>query len=241
MNKNEDLPSEESTQRSKILDSAIKVFSRKGVDGSRLREIADHADVNHAMIKYYFGGKEALWREAVNFLFERQRRELNPEQIFKSTDTDPETTLRRFCEYLIRYWAKYPEHGRLVLQASLSAGPRLDWIAEQTRKTHTQFKELFEPNNTNEPFDVPAIAVLYIIIGACQSVFLLENEVMALYGVDVTNETFIEQFINLASNALATGLSPQALERESARISLKSREVGDGLELTIRIPKPTKG
>lgn len=43
-----------------ILDTAEKLFAEHGYDGTTVRDIADAAAVNLAMISYYFGSKEKL-------------------------------------------------------------------------------------------------------------------------------------------------------------------------------------
>src|SRR6476620_5258242 len=43
-----------------IIDTAEKLFTDKGFSGTSVRDIADEADVNLAMISYYFGSKEKL-------------------------------------------------------------------------------------------------------------------------------------------------------------------------------------
>ena len=45
----------------KILEAAKKVFHRKGYEGSRMQEIADEADINKALLHYYFRIKEKLF------------------------------------------------------------------------------------------------------------------------------------------------------------------------------------
>ncbi|MBX3254311.1 MAG: TetR/AcrR family transcriptional regulator [Chitinophagaceae bacterium] len=49
-----------SDKRAHILDSAEILFAEKGFDGTSVRDIAGHANVNLAMISYYFGSKEKL-------------------------------------------------------------------------------------------------------------------------------------------------------------------------------------
>lgn len=44
----------------KILETAERLFANKGFDGTSVRDIAVEADVNVAMISYYFGSKEKL-------------------------------------------------------------------------------------------------------------------------------------------------------------------------------------
>ncbi|PQJ13155.1 TetR/AcrR family transcriptional regulator [Flavipsychrobacter stenotrophus] len=43
-----------------IINAAEKLFAEKGFDGASVRDIAQEADVNVAMISYYFGSKEKL-------------------------------------------------------------------------------------------------------------------------------------------------------------------------------------
>ncbi|MBS1915085.1 MAG: TetR/AcrR family transcriptional regulator [Bacteroidetes bacterium] len=47
-------------KREHILAVAEKLFGDKGFDGTSVRDIAQHANVNLAMISYYFGSKEKL-------------------------------------------------------------------------------------------------------------------------------------------------------------------------------------
>ncbi len=58
--------------RQKLINSATKLFAHKGFDGASTREIASHAGVNISMIKYYFNGKEGLYRAIIDDLIEKQ-------------------------------------------------------------------------------------------------------------------------------------------------------------------------
>jgi AcrR family transcriptional regulator len=56
------------TTREKILASARKEFSDKGLDGSRVDRIAEASGVNKAMIYYHFSSKEGLYRAVLEEL-----------------------------------------------------------------------------------------------------------------------------------------------------------------------------
>jgi len=45
----------------KILNAAQKVFIQKGMDGSRMQEIANEAGINKALLHYYFRTKQKLF------------------------------------------------------------------------------------------------------------------------------------------------------------------------------------
>ncbi|HEU4523124.1 MAG TPA: helix-turn-helix domain-containing protein [Thermoanaerobaculia bacterium] len=57
----------------RILDAAHSVFIRRGTSGARMQEIAEEADVNKALLHYYFRSKdrlaEAVFRQAAGELF----------------------------------------------------------------------------------------------------------------------------------------------------------------------------
>jgi len=65
----------------KILLSAEKVFAEKGYDGAGMREIADTAKVNKAMLFYYFKSKEKLYSAIIT----EAHKEMN-EKISKVVD-----------------------------------------------------------------------------------------------------------------------------------------------------------
>lgn len=62
--------------RGTILDAAERLFAAHGRDGVTLKAIAAAADVDAALIRYYFGDKEAVFHE----MFERRAVVLNGER-----------------------------------------------------------------------------------------------------------------------------------------------------------------
>lgn len=52
----------------KILTAAIEVFESKGFAGARMQEIAEKAEVNKALIHYYFKNKEGLYLEVLDLI-----------------------------------------------------------------------------------------------------------------------------------------------------------------------------
>jgi TetR/AcrR family transcriptional regulator len=51
----------------KIFESATDVFVKKGMDGARMQDIADHAGINKALLHYYYRTKDQLF----NAVFEK--------------------------------------------------------------------------------------------------------------------------------------------------------------------------
>jgi TetR/AcrR family transcriptional regulator len=228
--------------RNQILDCAITVFSQQGFGGASIRDIANAAGVNHSMIKYYFGGKEQLWRAAVKYLFQRQKDELAP-KVQVSLNLGPVETMRTVIEELIRYNARHPEHARLVMQSSMTPGPHLDWILEHVKPLH----HIYYGHNEIDGQDITTAVLHYLIYGACQAVFTLEYEAQGLFGIDVTTPEFIDRFIELATRFLlpaalqaigAESEAPNMPQQRSASKAprLKTKMTREGLELWIQIP-----
>jgi TetR/AcrR family transcriptional regulator len=57
--------------RARILEAAIGEFSENGLAGARTEHIAEAAQVNKALLYYYFQGKEALYAAALEKVAER--------------------------------------------------------------------------------------------------------------------------------------------------------------------------
>ncbi len=58
-----------SSSKERILHTAVYLFARHGFAGTGLREITTKAEVNLAMINYFFGSKKGLLKEIVNEFF----------------------------------------------------------------------------------------------------------------------------------------------------------------------------
>ena len=51
------------TTEEKIVKAAEEVFMEHGFDGARMQLIADKAEINKAMLHYYFRSKEVLFEK----------------------------------------------------------------------------------------------------------------------------------------------------------------------------------
>ncbi len=71
-------------KQSQIIETAERLFSQKGFDGASVRDIAEEAGVNVAMISYYFGSKEKL----LEAIFEAKigKVQIRVEELLKETN-----------------------------------------------------------------------------------------------------------------------------------------------------------
>ena len=54
-------------KRAHIIETAMDLFAGKGYEGTSIRDIAEKASVNLAMVNYYFGSKEKLFENIVEY------------------------------------------------------------------------------------------------------------------------------------------------------------------------------
>ena len=58
--------------KTRILNSAVKLFAEKGYDAVSIREICKNAGANLCMVSYYWGGKKELYQGILDDLIEKQ-------------------------------------------------------------------------------------------------------------------------------------------------------------------------
>lgn len=178
-------PAESSDARQLILSHALTSFAARGYDGVAMRDVAAAAGVTHGLIRYYFSTKEALWKSAVSFLFERQA-----EHMAVAPGERPRTPLERFEDFIRRYVAysaAFPEHARIILQESVTSSPRFDWMMETyVRQNAAEIQPLFERLIRDGQLpDVPMDSLFFSVSGACQNIFTLQAQHRWLFGEEL--------------------------------------------------------
>jgi len=83
----------------KIMETAEELFAEKGFSGTSVRDIADAADVNVAMISYYFGSKEKMLESLFTYRSESTMMKL--ESMFSNTSLSPLEKVNQMIDYYI--------------------------------------------------------------------------------------------------------------------------------------------
>jgi TetR/AcrR family transcriptional regulator len=185
--------------RAAVLEAALSVFCEFGYDGGSTRDIAARANVNHAMIKYYFESKDALWKAAVRFLFDRMNREISysTQEMENATGEAAMAFAKKVWGDYIRYCARHPDHARLMIQETIRGGERLDWAVEafiRDQKVGGERMILWMQDRGLVP-KVSTPALLFIIVGASQLYYALAPEVRRTWGFDPSDEARVEEHV----------------------------------------------
>ena len=108
----------------RILDAAAEQFAKRGLTGTRVREIALAASVSPATLYIYFPSKTALYQAVLD-------RGLQPVAgVLDAIDRDrPNADLAGLIEDLLRHLAAHPSLSRLIYVEAISEGPFLAHLA----------------------------------------------------------------------------------------------------------------
>jgi AcrR family transcriptional regulator len=177
------LPSHET--RDRILDAALSIFAQHGFDGTTTRDIAARAGTNLGLLQYYFGGKEKLWRAAVDQVFAELGVALG--RVAPAEIETPEQ-LAEIIRVCVRFVAANPHFVRLMNDECKREGPRMRWLVDRHgRRLYDAAQAIFE-HARRRGFvpDLPPPHAYYLFIGALGMIFSQAPECRRLTGTDPT-------------------------------------------------------
>jgi len=96
-----------------ILDAAKNVFQTKGMDGTRMQEIADKAGINKAMLHYYYRSKQLLFEAVFKNAFSLLAPQLNT---ILNDDSSIEDKVKNFTSNYISFIIKHPYLPNFIIQ-----------------------------------------------------------------------------------------------------------------------------
>ena len=209
-------PSESSRER--ILAAALEIFSERGFEGARTRDIAERAGANLGLIKYYFDTKEALWKAAVDRAFD-QLRESFGDLLGSEPRVDERARLEGMIRRFVEFSARRPEFMRLMNDEGKRDGPRTRWLVKRhVRPMFERLRELAEEAQQSGVLPpLPASSFQYLDVGAMGLVFSQAPEFRLLTGVDPMSDAYVEAHADAVVRLLLGPSDPQRERRARRR------------------------
>jgi AcrR family transcriptional regulator len=118
-----------------IMNAAIALFAEKGFEGTSIRDLAAKADVNIAMINYYFGSKDKLFEALIEYKASYLRgklEEINNDKS-KSAIQKVDAVIENYVERLL----SQPHYHRIIHQALM---------LQQREEVHQHITQVFTKN-----------------------------------------------------------------------------------------------
>lgn len=126
--------------KQRLLESACAVFAEKGFQDATIAEICDAAEANIASVNYYFGSKENLYMEVLDFSF-RVANERYPVDGGLPANAPPEARLKSFVTAII---SRTFDNGipaqfqRMLSQEVSHPGPATDYLFNNVLRRHVE-------------------------------------------------------------------------------------------------------
>ena len=148
------------------MEAAEKLFADKGFEGTSVRDIAESAGVNLAMISYYFGSKEKLMESMFSYRSEFFKLQL--ESMIQNKDLTPIQKIDKLIdEYIHRLLNQQCFHRIMVREQMVNNnGFIATQIQQVKRRNQALIKELIQEGQRKGEFrrniDIPLLMMTLI-------------------------------------------------------------------------------
>ncbi|NND33745.1 MAG: helix-turn-helix transcriptional regulator [Saprospiraceae bacterium] len=196
-----------SADTASILEVALKLFARFGYEGVSLAQLSEQTGVATSLFNYHFGSKEKLWQEALIKAYRQLAEDADTSSIiFK--DLNPLDHSKAMTRWFIIYSAKHPALHKIMLYEMASRTGRGKWLMENIAIPLSRRLE-FSQNQQIEAGIIKPIPVanwLSIILGACNTFFMMKHQIRHQYNIDVFDPDEIERHADVVVDILYRGI-----------------------------------
>ena len=159
--------------RQQILTAATAEFSKKGLHGARVDEIAKRAEVNKERIYAYFGSKEQLFRETLR---EAISEIISEEQtLLTQLAEDPTRMTEVTLEHYLGFLERHPHFWRLLAWENLSGGAEAEALSGVREQTFKEMRQLYQQRQKLGMFSKSISFEAFIFTLSAVSFFLFSN------------------------------------------------------------------
>lgn len=193
--------------RDSLLSAAVALFAERGYDAIGTREIETAAGVKRGLITYHFGSKEALWKAAIEALFESHAGSLALAHA-EAVGLDPAARLANVIRAFVRLSAERPEMNRIMVQEGKHDDWRLSWIVDHHVKPYYALtKRLYD--EALAAGITPAMDHMhfhYILVGAAALIFAMAPECRRLSGRNPRDAAIVDAHADALVQLLLPGV-----------------------------------
>ena len=164
--------------RERLIEAAWEVFGTCNLEGATTRQLAERAGVNQAAIPYYFGGKEGLYRAAVESVVEHMKSRMLPavEEIRNAMGSRSALTPTRAVELIKRVMTTFihvvletqsaATWARIVIREQMQPTDAFEIVYEgQVRHIHEALATLIAVVLKRKPTDPVVLLKTHMLVG----------------------------------------------------------------------------
>lgn len=141
-----------------ILQKAEELFAKKGFDATTVRDIAKAADINLAMISYYFGSKDKLLEKLFAYRMSIITEDL--QRLFENQSLSPLQKLQTFVEeYIARVFRKQDFYKIVLCEQIINNNPKVIELMQEWRMKNLKLVELIVKQGQDQQVFSPNVDV----------------------------------------------------------------------------------
>lgn len=180
-----------------IIETAERLFAKKGFDGTSVRDIAEEAAINVAMISYYFGSKEKLM-EAI-FEVKIGRVQMRVEELLKDQVLSPIEKINILIDEHIERVVKSQQFYRIMIceQASNKNPAIMDKVKQLKVKNAELIAELIKEGQRKGHFKkkVDVVLMLNTMVGTVWQTMITKDHYQEFTGNQSLSEEEYEKLL----------------------------------------------
>jgi TetR/AcrR family transcriptional regulator len=195
-NKDKDLATKE-----RLIKASRGLFARKGYAATSVKEIAEAADVNVALVSYHFGGKEGLYHAGFNVFVDEWTNFLETKILRPTSNDDFHFRLRLLVEYIIDDNLKNPDNCK-IMRREVEGGDGHSDACEVFQKIAARFFELvtgFIRSAQKQGYlrsEVNAMDVCSTFFGGIQHALRTNELRTKMFGENLADQKTRDRYVN---------------------------------------------
>ena len=190
--------------KNRIVDTAIALFAKKGFAATGLRELANEAEVNLAMINYFFGSKKGLLKDILDTFFTGYSSLM---QQHLRGPGKPKEKLRHFIRHAVEYFNENRDALIIVLTELPHEDPEItEYKAKWARKMMIIVREeICTPLKETSGVVVSPVVIGPLLVSMKSSRFLFAP-IIETVNPPGLKEEFLDKYADLVTGIFLEGL-----------------------------------
>ena len=195
------------SKRATILEAALEVFSRFGVHGTSLDQVASLADVSKTNLLYYFSSKDDLYLSVLQQLLEVW---LKPLMHF-TVDKDPVEAISAYIRAKLEMSRDHPAESRLFCMEVMQGAPLIQGeLQHPLRATVERKVEVIEQwIEAGQLAPVNPHHLIFSLWATTQHYADFRTQVEAVTGKTLNDPAFFEEVLASLCSMILDGIRPR--------------------------------
>ena len=194
-------------KNSAILDAALRLFSRFGLHGTTVDQIAEAANVSKTNLFYYFASKEDVYVAVLQRLLDEWLAPFRAIEI----DSDPADAICEYVRRKIEFSRTNPEASRLFCLEIVRGAPLIGEVLRESLKELVDAKAavIRSWSDTGRLAPVDPYHLIFTIWSVTQHYADFADQVEAIVGRRLIEDAFFEQTVGNVQAIILNGIRPR--------------------------------